>query len=193
MKKVLLLLTAVLMVPGLAFALNPTIGVFFDTPGQMTYSPTVYVPFNGLLYVHNADYYITAVEYFLSTPDDPTHALVYLTGTSYPDNFAVELGDPFDLTIGHSISYWPPLNGTTPGYNLLATYEFLMIEPCWDAGGGIMNYRLVIVQNPGSGFLRGTSFPDNLPFDMTGLTSYLCPFEIGVEEESWGAIKSLYK
>jgi hypothetical protein len=193
MKKVLLLLTAVLMVPGLAFALNPTMGVYFDNPGQATYSPTAFVPFEGQLYIHHADYYFTAVEYFLSTPDDPTHALVLLTGTSYPANFAVELGDPFDTVLGHSISYWPPLNGYIPGYNLLATYTFLSYEPCWDAGGGLMNYRLVIIENPGSGELRGTAHPDNLPFPITGLTSYLCPFEIGVEDESWGAIKSLYK
>ncbi len=28
---------------------------------------------------------------------------------------------------------------------------------------------------------------------LTFFISMLCPFEIGVEEESWGAIKALYK
>jgi hypothetical protein len=192
MKKVLLLLIAALMIPGLLSAAT-TMGVYFEGPGQMTYSPAVLTEFDAYLYLHNADYYVTAVEYFLSTPDDPTHALVLLIGTSYPDNMSVEFGDPFDLVQGHNISYWPPLNGFVPGYNLMCTYTFLMLEPCWDQGGGIMNYRLVVIENPSSGYLRGTYHPDNLTFPIIGLTSYLCPFEIGVEEQSWGAIKSLFK
>lgn len=190
MKKVLLLLIAALLVPGLLSA--QTMGVFFEGPGQMTYTPPT-PTFEAYLYLHNADYYVTAIEYFLSTPDDPSHALVMLAGVAYPDNMSVEFGDPFDLVQGHNITYWPPLNGYVPGYNLMAIYTFYKPDPCWDQGGGIMNYRLMVVENPSSGYLRGTWHPDNSIFLITGLTSYLCPFEIGVEEESWGAIKSLFK
>jgi hypothetical protein len=187
MKKVLLVLIAALVVPGLLSA--QTMGVYFENPGQMAYTPVAPV-FEGLLYLHNADYYVTAVEYMLSAPLDPTHVLVQLIGTSYPDNMSVELGDPFDTVLGHSLSYWPPLNGYTPGYNLLATYTFYMPNgPCV----GIVDFPLVIVANPSSTFLRGTYHPDNLTFPIIGLTSILCPEQVGVEEESWGAIKSLYK
>lgn len=187
MKKVLLLLTAVLLVPGLLSA-QATMGVYFEG-GGMAYSPVAPV-FEGTMYLHNADYYVTAVEYILATPLDPGHALVMLIGTSYPDNMSVELGDPFDLILGHSLTYWPPLNGYTPGYNLLATYTFFMPGgPCV----GIVDYPLVVAANPSSGYLRGTYHPDNLTFPIIGLTSILCPDLVAVEEESWGAIKSLYK
>lgn len=188
MKKVLLVLIAALVVPGLLSA-QATMGVYFENPGQMAYSPPAPV-FEGLLYLHNGDYYVTAVEYLLATPSDPGHALVWLTGTAYPDNMSVELGDPFDTALGHSLSYWPPLNGYTPGYNLLATYSFYMPNgPCV----GIVDYPLVVAANPSSGYLRGTYHPDNLTFPILGLTSILCPEQVAVEEESWGAIKSLYK
>lgn len=41
--------------------------------------------------------------------------------------------------------------------------------------------------------LRGTYHLDKLTFPIIGLIAHLCSFEIGVEEESRGAIKSLYK
>jgi hypothetical protein len=190
MKKVLLVLIAALLVPGLLSA--QTMGVYFDNPGQMAASPPGPV-FEALLYLHGADYYVTAVEYSMFTPSDPTHVLIGLIGVAYPDNMAVEYGDPFDVTFGHVISYWPPLNGYTPGYNLLATYTFFMYQECWNYGGGIVDYPLVIGANVGSGYLRGTYHPDNDTFPIIGLTSILCPEQVAVEEESWGAIKSLYE
>lgn len=192
MKKVLLLLTVALLVPGLLSA--QTMGVYFnENPGQMAYSPPTPV-FEAQLYIHDADYYVTAVEYMLLTPTDPTHVLLLLTGVAYPDNMSVEFGDPFSTTLGHNVSYWPPLNGFTPGYNLMATYTFYMPEGlCWDRGGSIVDYLIVVAANPSSGYLRGTYHPDNLTFPIIGLTSILCPFEFAVEEESWGAIKSLFE
>jgi hypothetical protein len=192
MKRVLLLIVAALLIPGLLHA-TATLGVYFDTPGTMTHSPAELVPFSAHLYIHNGGCFITAVEYLLSTPDDPTHALMALIGTSYPDNFQIELGDPFDTVMGHAITYWPPFNGWVPGYNLLATYTFLTYDDCWDAGGGIADYDIKVVNNPGSGALRYTCHPDNNLVPATGLTSIICPELVAVEEESWGAIKSLYR
>jgi hypothetical protein len=194
MKRVLLLLVAAILIPGVLGA--QTMGVYFDPPGSMVAYPANMTLFEGYLYIHNADYQITGVEYYLWTPDDPTHALVKILGTAYPDNMSVDLGDPFDAVLGHTIAYWPPLNGFIPGYNLLATYDMMLwgTTACWNDGGSLIDFEIIVTDNPDSGELRGTYAPDNLKFPIIGLTSLLCPSEpIGVEEESWGAIKSLYK
>ncbi len=68
-------------------------------------------------------------------------------------------------------------------------YEFMLVVPCSQA----TNYTIEVGPNPGSGYLRGTYAPDNDFFDIIGLTSYLCPEGVATEEESWGAIKSMYR
>lgn len=61
------------------------------------------------------------------------------------------------------------------------------------APGAMIDYEIVVGPHPDSGFLRGTYAPDNDFFDIIGLTSKLCPEEpVAVEEESWGAVKSMY-
>ena len=140
----------------------------------------------GYLYIHNADYYITAIEYQLVTPMDATHSLIMLVGVTYPDNLSVSFGDPFS---GNAVAYWPPLNGILSDYNLLATIEFYAPDGC----EGMADYPLVVGPHPDTGELRATYYPDNYYFYPVGLTSILCPVTTGVEEESWGAIKSLYR
>jgi hypothetical protein len=167
-------------------------GVYFGyTPGTKASSPAPFEGFNAYLYLHHAERYVTAVEYSLVTPDDPGHAWFSITAVSYPDEKTIHDGDPFS---GHSIAYWPPLNGFVPGYNLLCSYECFIFEPCWDAGGAMIDYEIVVGPHPDSGFLRGTFAPENEFFDIIGLTSVLCPEEpVAVEEESWGTIKSMYR
>ena len=189
MNRVLILLVvAALLIPGIVGA-TATMGVYF-APGVMSYSPTAFNQFQAYLYLNNADYYVTAVEYQLQTPSDPSHAFFTINSVEYPDNVSVTLGDPFS---GHSISFWPPLNGILPGYNLVCTYNCYTFEPCWNDGGQLVDYPLVIGPHPDSGELRGTYSPDNNTFPIIGMTSILCPQEIANEQESWGAIKSLYK
>lgn len=189
MKKLLLALALVLLIPGAASAV--TLGCYFGyEPVSMAYSPTPFSFFDVFLFLHGADYYVTAAEYQLLTPHDPTHALFSITDVTYPDNMVVTLGDPF---AGHSIAYWPPLNGFVPGYNLLVAFRCVTFAPCGGGGGGLIDYPIVIGPNPGSGELRGTFLPDNEFFSIRGLTSILCPEQIGTQEESWGAIKSLYR
>lgn len=185
MKRALLIIAVVLLLPGVAFT-QSTVGIYFDGPGVMHYSPATGEWFDAYLYVHNADYYITGLEYQLLTPMDPTHALLMMGPITYPDNSALQIGDPFS---GHTVTYWPPLNGYMPGYNLLATYTFYSPSGC----EGIADYPLVIGPHPESGILRATFYPDNEYFYPAGLTSVLCPDQTGVEDESWGAIKSLYR
>lgn len=191
MKRVLLAITLALLIPGTMNA--ATMGVYFDyqPPGQMSYTPAPFAYFDMFLYLHNAGVdFITAVEYQLQTPADPSHVFFGIHPTVvYPDNMSVSLGDPF---VGHSMSYWPPLDGNSPGYNLMCTIQGVIFEPCYPVGI-LADYPVVIGPNPGSDELRGTFWPDNEFFDIIGLTSILCPVENAVEDTSWGAIKSLYK
>jgi hypothetical protein len=191
MKKVLGALVIALAIPGMLSA-TATMGVYFGyTPGAMASSPAPFVEFDTYLYLHHAEKYVTAIEYSLVTPDDPGHAWFSITAVSYPDEKTIHDGDPFS---GHSIAYWPPLNGFIPGYNLVCSYKCYTFEACWDAGGAMIDYEIVVGPHPDSGFLRGTFTPDNEFFDIIGLASVLCPEEpVAVEEESWGTIKSMYR
>ena len=187
MKRALLILAVMLLLPGIAAA-QSTVGLFFDGTGVMHYYPATDAFFTGYLYLHNADYYVTGLEYQLLTPLDPSHALIDMGTITYPDNSSLQMGDPFT---GHTITYWPPLNGFMPGYNLLCTIRFFAMAGCDQ--GLPTDFPMVIGPHPDTGVLRATYYPDNDYFYPAGLTSILCPAETGVEEESWGAIKSLYR
>ncbi len=184
MKRVLLTIAMVLLIPGVINA--QTMGVYFDGPGQMAYSPSgAFVLFDAYIYLHEADYYVTGAEYQLQTPEDPEHTYFSFQSIEYPDNMSVNLGDPW---AGHSISYWPPLNGYEPGYNLLLTLKDCYITgPCdWT------DYPIVIGPHPANGGPWIAYTPDNELALVIGYTSILCPV-IGTQEESWGAIKSMYE
>jgi hypothetical protein len=185
-----LVFVVVLLVPVMAFAWPATMGVYFErVPGLMAYAPPPFVPFYVYIYLHSSDHYVTAVEYQLQTPLDPGHALFFYSNVCYPESYSVSLGNPFD---GHSITYWPPLDGWNPGYNELCCLECYIAEPCWNDGGAMIEYLLVIGPHPDSGNLSGIYWPDYMPFPIIGLTSVLCPEEpVPVEEESWGAIKAM--
>jgi hypothetical protein len=191
MKRVLLVMALALLVPAMLNA-QATMGVYFDPwPGKMHISPPAFTPFDAWLYLHNANLPVTAVEYQLQTPMDPTHSLFSLTVQGYPDLYSIHMGDPWN---GHSIAFWPYLNGYTPGYNLLCKFMcFLPIDACWDMGGAIADYPVIVGPHPDSGYVRGTYYPNNDPFPIIGLTSIVCPYLIATEESSWGAIKGQFK
>ena len=184
MKRVLLTVVA-LLIPSILMAANPTVGVYFD--GKLTgMPPGPYTTFLGSLYIVQNEYYVTGMEYSLVTPNDPSHGQLIIQGYNYPPSYSLSLGDAW---VGHAITFWPPLTGYPDGYDLLVTYEFMTLVDCVD----MWDYPIVVSAHPDSGYLRGTYSPNNDFFDITGLTSYLCPNEIGTEEESWGAIKSMYR
>jgi hypothetical protein len=185
MKRVLLTVAA-LLIPSILMAAPVTVGVYFH--GSLAYTPTAGpgVPFVGALYMVQNEYYVTGLEYSLVTPNDPAHSQFIITGYTYPPNHSLTLGSAF---AGQAITFWPPLTGYPDGYDLLVTYECRVLAPCaqmWD-------YPIVVSADPGSGYLRGTYAPNNYFFEITGLTSFICPEQIGTEEESWGAIKSMYR
>lgn len=188
--KRMLLIAVMLLVPAALTAQVATMGIFFDLiPASMADYPVMFVPFDVYLYMHHADYYVTAVEYQLQTPSDMGHALFGISALDYPEKYSVSLGDPF---VGHSITYWPPLDGYNPGYNLMCKITGFITQPCWTEGGPIIQYFLVVGPHPDTGELKGTYWPENLPFPIVGRTSIICPQEpVAVEEESWGAIKAM--
>ena len=187
MRRILLLLITALLIPGLLHA-TATVGVYFDGPGVIYEWPTPMLAFPAYLYIHQANVMVSAIEYYLITPDDPTHTCMNMMGDPSLLEGSTSLGHPFDPTMGHHVTFWPPLNGTIPGYNLLCTYSLMTLCDCED----MQNYEIVVVENPLSGELRGTYYPDQEYFPIVGLTSVLCPV-IAAQQESWGAIKSLYK
>jgi hypothetical protein len=182
-----IVIAAMILVLPMGALAQPTLGVYFDTwPGTMHTDVFPATPFTGYLYGHNIGCYVTAVEYTLLVPGS-----LFVTNLIYPPNFSVDMGDPLS---GHALTYYPPLNGTIPGYNLLLTIEFFTLNNgCAWAGGTYVDTPIVIVGYPDTGLISGTCYPDNTIFTFAGLTSILCPEQIGIEEESWGAIKALYK
>jgi hypothetical protein len=185
MKRVLLTVAVALLIPGLLGAQTPvTMGIYAN--GKLHYTPSgPFTPFQLHLYIVQSEYFVTAVEYQLVVPD----GRFVVTGVSYPANFSIELGDP---VTGHSITFWPPMTGYPDGYDRLATYECLIIDPM--GCDGMPDYPLAIGPHPVSGELRGTYSPDNNTFPIVGLTTFLCPTEgVASDDESWGAIKSLYR
>jgi hypothetical protein len=194
MKRVLLMMALALLVPAMLNA-QATMGVYFDWwPGQMHADPVPFTAFDAYLYLHNANLPVTAVEYQLVFPGDPNHpglpSWFSISVVGYPELYSIHLGDPMN---GHAISYWPYLNGYSPGYNVLCYYECYVFEPCWHLGGLMTDYRIVVGPHPDSGYVRGTYYPKNDPFEIIGLTSILCPQLISTEETSWGAIKGQFK
>lgn len=155
-----------------------TLGVYFD--GLLHTTPAPATPFNGYLVLVQSDYFVTAVEYQLVV-SNPNFVLL---GTTYPANFSIENGDAL---AGHSIAYWPPMTGYPEGYDVLATYNCMILQDC----AVMPNTTLEIGPNPASGELRGTYSPDNDFLPIIGLTSFVCPDGVATESKSWGAIKSL--
>jgi len=144
------------------------LGLYFD--GTQHYRPWgMYDVFDAQLILHGTDTYVSGVEYRLETPYDPGHAALVIMEIEHHDNYSIDLGDPW---YGHSISFWPPLDGSAD-YTILCTYSFLTLQSCED--GFTSDWPIVVSPHPDSGFLRGTSYPGHELFDIIGETSYLCP------------------
>lgn len=183
MKRELLTIAVALLIPSMLAAAPITVGVYYE--GGLTcmppLGPGIPVPFEMALYMVQGEYNMTAIEYSLVVPIQFS-----IQGWTLPTGAPADLGDPIT---GHSVTYWPPLNGFPNGYDLLVTYECVIFAESCD---GLTNAEIVVTAHPDTGFLRGT-YDGGVKIELTGLTSYLCPEGIGTEEESWGAIKALYR
>jgi hypothetical protein len=63
----------------------------------------------------------------LDPPYDPGHELIELVRVTLADNAVLEMGDPLS---GHSIAFWPPINGYYPGYAMISKMRFLCHAEC---------------------------------------------------------------
>jgi hypothetical protein len=184
MKALTIIALVLLLLPATIMA-QPTMGIYFTyTPFNLYYYPTYPGElFDGYVYVHNTDCYLTAAEFqvIIGHPAISVNSFTLLPGW-------INLGDP---VAGISISGWPPLDGWNPGYNLIMTIKFLAIDYCMEFGGGIQDVPITIGPHPETGGVRGTCWPDNNLFPYIGLTAIICPFGTATEDASWGAIKSM--
>jgi hypothetical protein len=181
--RVALIAMMILLLPAALFA-GPTMGVYFTFSGsQMHYSPMPYETFNGYIYAQSTECYLDAAEFALELPPGIIHM-----GHTLPAG-SLELGS---LPVGLSVAYWPPMDGWNPGYNLLCTVEFMAINSCPGTGGTMLDAPLRVIPHPETGLIQGSCWPENYLITYTGLTSIICPFQVGVQETNWGAIKSLF-
>jgi hypothetical protein len=201
MKRVLLALTVILFIPGMLLA-DGALGVYFDN-GQL-YLPEGDVPltpnlFQGYLYIY-APHPVRSFQYQLvmdpmGVYDDTCEPM--LMSVDKPWNFSLEIGDP--LT-GHAVTYNPQLPCYGNGFDLAMTYNFMMPSGCTCMD--IPNFEMAIVGCPTClphetyGALYGTYDTveeSDIAFDIDGNTSIICVGETDAEEESWGAVKSMYR
>ena len=181
MKRVLLTIAIALLIPGLVSAAGAVMGLYADG-GKLYYQPSNGVPFPLYLYLIQSDYYVTSIEYQLVIPNTNFAVL----SVEYPANMGTTLGDP---ATGHTVTYWPPMTGLPSGFDLMATLNCTTYRNC----NSMSDYPLAIGAHPVSGELQGTYDPEGDFFPIIGLTTYLCLDQIGLEEGTWGAIKSLYE
>jgi hypothetical protein len=188
MKRVLLAVAAILIIPGMVMAANPTLGVYIN--GKLNASPSP-APneFTAYLVIFTDEYMVTGVQYML----DYDLSKLALMNTEYPFEYAVGIGSP---TSGHAITYSPPVSTYPYGYRWLVKYTFMTLVPCDD----MRDFPIVVVGHPDPGLedpelgsLLGTYAPDHELFAIDGLTTTLCPLLTDSEQESWGAIKSMYR
>lgn len=192
MKRLLIAASILLLVPVAGMAATATLGIYF-CPQMYYYPEGPYTEFRAHLYIVQDEYKIAGIQYSLETPTDPTHSLLVLLGVEYPFEYAVDIGHPFT---GHAIVYSPSVSCYPYGYALLATYRFITTVECeqmWD-------YLIIVgphpdpgLEDPVCGGLYGIQGEEKEPFCIGGLTSVICPTEVDTKDESWGAIKSMYR
>lgn len=174
----------ILLLPAALFA-GGSIGVYFTyIPGQMHYSPTPFEQFTGYVYAFNSGCFLDAAEFRITVP-----AGLVVSGFGIPEG-SLSLGDP--INPGLSVTYWPPLSGFDPGYNLLCTLNFFAPVWCYSSGGTLIDAPIAVVPTLDSGLLQYSCWPENYLVPFTPYTSILCPEMVGTQDASWGAIKSLF-
>jgi len=203
MKRVLLALTVMLIIPGMLLA-DSSLGVYFGN-GQLYLKEGDVPPygqiFKGYLYIY-APHKVASFQYQLvMDPCNmyPSDCEPMLLSWDKPWQFALEIGDPLG---GHAVAYNPQLPCLGNGFDLALTYNFMMPSGCSCAD--ILNFEMCIAAPPESfamphpeyGGLYGiynTQEESDIAFDIDGLTSTICIEETDAETESWGAVKSMYR
>lgn len=187
MRAILIALILILLLPAVLSA-APTMGVYFDgSATQLWTAPRMWEQFQAYVYGKGIDCYLDAAEFAVTVPSG-----LVIMGYAVPQG-SLTLGD---LPRGISITYWPPLDTWDPGYNLLCTIEFMLLQTCWcPYGGSASDLILRIVPDPQVAEILGSCWPENQLFNFTGRYAVVCPSLLcmGTESASWSSIKSLYR
>jgi hypothetical protein len=182
--KAAIIATMILLLPAALFA-GPTMGIYFTyNAGQMHYGPMTNEMFTAYVYAQGTACYLNAAEFEVCYPPG-----ILEIGWEVPPG-SLTLGDSPDT--GISITYWPPMDGWNPGYNLLCTLKLFAATGCLGVDGTLLDAPIKIVMHHDTGLIQGSCWPENYLFEYTGLTSIICPCQYGVKETNWGAIKSLF-
>ena len=177
-----IIIAAIVVLLPAALLGTPTIGVYFDNPGQMDYYATFMIAFNGLVYVHNWECQLVGVEFEVALAFG---SLMY-GGFTVP-SYMGYIGDP---VLGGISIIWPtPITGS---YLHVCTVNMAVTDYCVHDGGPLGDLPVFVTNHSISGQISGTCWPDMYLIDLVGLTSTVCPVNIAVEDASWGAIKSVF-
>jgi hypothetical protein len=184
MRKYLLVFATVLAIAiaGSAFAQQPNIQVYFgDMSTGSADCPPIGTPAGTELaelwvVANNFNTWLSAVEFMIVYPPQ----LMFVGDVN---NTPTVIGTS---ATGISLAWTMPLNAFVP-VTLMKVNTLWMCAGCLDNE----NAPIDVVANPNQGLLRGVRWPDNEPFDITGMRSLICA-TVPVEDTTWGQIKSLY-
>lgn len=145
---------------------TPQIGLYFDGSLINQTPLEAYNTFQGDLYIIEADRYISAVEYKI---DIQNYDEIFVIDVEYPLEHVFHFGDPIS---GHSIAFSPSLSPSADTV-LVCRITFMPVKGC-DAMTAL-DIPISLVPHPDSGLLGATEWPENEIFELTGLSSILCP------------------
>lgn len=165
-------------------AQTPFIAVYFDDSYQTESTiapggcPGVGVLDTLYIALTNANAWVSGVEFAVDYPPQITHMADL--GTQ-----PVTVGT---TPTGISMGWGTPQNG----YSTVPICAVMVLWNCdacpADPGDGI---PMVVLPNPATNFLGYTDFPNFVPFNAVGLTSYVCA-TVPTEDTTWGKVKALY-
>ena len=164
----------------------PTIGVYFDSnllqqtatcPGVPvgTHIDTWYVV------VENVNSWISAIEFSINY----SSKVAWLSDNHLPSSLAIGTSPSSG---GVAISFGPiPQNA----FNKLVVMEATVLWMCKDCGGGTA--AVSPRKTKQTEFRRAVGWPDNNIIDLVETYSLICSGALPVEQQTWGAIKALYR
>ena len=184
MKKSILIFATVfaIAIAGSALAQEPNIQVYFGdmSTGSMNCPPIGTPPGTVItqlwVVANNFNTWLSAVEFKIEYPPQ-----LSFIGDTYTTDTVIG-----NSAIGVSLAWTIPLNA-------FEAVTLMKASVMWMCAGCVGNEDapVLVVPNPNMGLLRGVRWPDNVPFDITGMESRICA-TVPVEETTWGQVKALY-
>ena len=180
MQKVLLFTFVLALCAGMANAQMPYISVYFDQFLVQQTTVCSGVGAIGTWYVaaKNFNTMLSGAEFAIQYPS----AVTFLKDENTPP---VTFGN---TASGISMGFPVAQKGAYP--ILLCTSQVLW--NCDSCADQYVNNTVTVVANPHTGFLGCTDYPWFNMIPCVGLTAYICPIVVPLEETTWGGVKALY-